>query len=340
MKTTTVFRWSRDIRFHGFFKKMKNPKAEYLIFLIVAVILLGQIQACKKPQISLQKDLSIGVEEGDENLIFGGISSICTDAVDNVYILDWRMWRIQKFDSQGTFLNSYPIQKGQGPGELTDTGEMAVSPQGKIFLFNFMERKILVLNQEGSAVNSFRLDIDGMSIKSSGDETITVLGDKDSKLFHVYDVEGNSIRSFGEHFEVPQKLAGYDYPTVKYPQEFTISISERIYVCDPHSYEISVYRNEELERTIKGDNTAFWPVSVKNGKEVNWRNASVFESKERLYSFIASHGKTSNQIDVFEKGRQVESLDVEGYVRAIDSKGRLYAIVEEPFLQVVRYVVK
>jgi len=319
---------------------MKNPKAEYLIFLIIAGILLSQIQACKKPQISLQKDLCLGVEEGDENLIFGGIQSICTDAADNIYILDWRMWRIQKFDSRGAFLKSYPIKDGQGPGELTFPGEMAVSPQGIIFLYDFMNRKILILDQDGKAINSFNLDFFGISINCFADEKLIVMGDKDNALFHVYDVKGRQISSFGDHFKVPQNLARYAYPTVKYPQVFTVSVSERIYVCDPHSYEISVYRNKELERTIKGENTAFWPVSVKNGKEVNWRNASVFESKERLYSFIASRGETPNQIDVFEKGRQVESLDVEGYVQAIDSKGRMYAVVEEPFLQVVRYSVK
>ncbi len=319
---------------------MKNPKSEYVIFIIIAGILLGQIQACKKPRISLQKDLNIGIEEGDENLIFGGIQSICTDAADNVYILDWKMWRIQKFDSQGTFLKSYPIQDGQGPGELTYPGEMAVSPQGIIFIFNFMDRKILILDQDEIAINSFILDFDGMSINCFADETLIVMGDKDNALFHVYDVQGRHISSFGGHFKVPQNLANYNYPTVKYPQKFTVSASKRIYVCDPHSYEISVYRNKQLERTIKGDNSAFWPVSVKNGKEVNWRDASVFESKERLYSFIIGRGESPNQLDVFEKGRQVASIDVEGYVRTIDSKGRLYAIALEPFLQVIRYVVK
>lgn len=319
---------------------MKKPKSEYVIFMIIAGILLGQIQACKKPQLSLQKDINIGVEEGDENLIFGGIWSICTDAADNIYILDSRMWRIQKFDSRGIFLKSYPIKDGQGPGELTFPGEMAVSPQGTIFLFDFMAWKILVLDQDGKAINSFNLDFFGISINCFADEKLIVMGDKDNALFHVYDVEGRHISSFGDHFKVPRNLANYNYPTVKYPQIFTVSASQRIYVCDPHSYEISVYRNEELERTIKGDNTAFWPVSVKNGIEVNWRNASVFESKERLYSFIIGHEETPNQLDVFEKGRQVVSLDVEGYVRAIDSKGRLYTIAYEPFLQVIRYAIK
>lgn len=316
---------------------MKKFKTKHIVFMItVWTVSCFFIQSCKETKISLQDDLSIGVDKGNENLIFGGISFICFDSEDNIYILDWRMWRIQKFNNQGAFLKSFNIKKGQGPGEISDPGEMAVSPKGKIFLFNFMERKILVLDNEGSAINSFRLDIDGISIKSSGDETITVMGDKDNKLFHVYDIMGNPIRSFGMHFEVPRKLDEYEYPYVNYPSEFTISPSGKLYVCNPHNYEISVYWNEKLEKTIKGENASFEPVSVKNGKEVIYTRVPVFESKKRLYSFITR----SNQIDVFEKDKQIDSLNVTGYASAMDSKGRLYFITEEPFLHVVRYVVK
>lgn len=320
---------------------MRKFKTKHIFFLIaVWAVLCFYFQACKETQISLQKDLSLGIDEGDENLIFGSISSICFDAEDNIHVLDSRMWRIQKFDSQGIFIKSYTIQDGQGPGEISYPGEMAISPQGKIFIFNFMERKILVLNQEGRAVNSFRLDVDGMSIESSGDETLTVMGDKNGKLFHVYDVEGNPIRSYGEHFEVPKKLTEYDYPPVLYPQQFTVSESERTYVYNPHRYEIFVYRNGALKTKIKGENTAFWPVSVKNGREVTFTSVAVFESGARIYSFISGHGEVPPQLDVFENDKQIDSLDVMGYIQAIDSKGRLYAIVEEPFLHIVRYVVK
>jgi hypothetical protein len=166
------------------------------------------------------------------------------------------------------------------------------------------------------------------------------MGNKDSRLFHVYNVEGRLMKSFGEHFEVPQNLASYEYPTVKYPQEFTVSESGKIYVCNPHAYEISVYRDEELEGIIKGENAAFWPVSVKDGREVTLTGVSVYESGDRVYSFILSHGEVPNQIDVFEKGRQIKSLDVDGYAHAVDSQGRLYFTTQEPFLRIIRYVAK
>jgi len=320
---------------------MEKIKIQYTVFMLfIWAVSSFFFQSCKKPQIFLQEDLSIGVNEGDENLIFGGISSICFDAEECIYVLDWKMWRVQKFDSQGIFLKSFIIQRGQGPEELTFPGEMAVSPQGKIFLYDFMDWKILVLDKEGNAINSFKLDFNVISIKSSGDETITVMGDKDKKLLHIYDIEGKIASSFGAHFEVPQNLTSYEYPTVKYPQGFTVSESGRIYVCDPHNYEISVYWNEKLERKIKGNNTAFWPVAVKDGREVTITGVSVFESKDRIYSFILSHGEVPNQLDIFEKNKQVESLDISGFVKGIDARGRLYLYTEEPFLRIVRYEVK
>ena len=53
--------------------KILNSKLAVFMILILAVSSFF-FQACKKTQVSLQEDLSIGVEEGDENLIFGGIS--------------------------------------------------------------------------------------------------------------------------------------------------------------------------------------------------------------------------------------------------------------------------
>jgi len=45
-------------------------------------------------------------------------------------------------------------------------------------------------------------------------------------------------------------------------------------------------------------------------------------------------------MDIFEKNRQIASLDVTGYVRTVDFQGRFYFTVEDPFPRVTRYMVK
>jgi hypothetical protein len=111
-------------------RSLKSLPFVRVFFVLVAVSSLF-FQSCQKTEISLQEDLSIGVDEGDENLIFGSIQSICIDAEDNVYILDTRMWRIQKFDSRGAFIESFPVQEGQGPGEISTFGRWPSVHRGK-----------------------------------------------------------------------------------------------------------------------------------------------------------------------------------------------------------------
>ena len=319
---------------------MKNKtRSVYCRILIILLAAVAQT-ACSREDIRLEEELSIGEEAGDDNLIFGHIASIDFDSSGNIYVLDSRMWRIQKFDEEGEFLTSFPISRGQGPGELTVPGEMAVNSDGTIFVYDFMAWKILVLNLEGEASGSFNLDFYGISIGCYSDGNLIVMGDLDSQLFHIYDRKGRLLRSFGEHFQVPRNLQEFEFPTVKYPQEFYVSPSGRVYVYNPHRYEISVYKNEEKEKRIRGENRAFWPVAVKNGREVTLTGLRIFEAEDRLFAFISSHGEMPHQLDVFQNDRQVASLDIEGYARAMDSEGRIYFSEEEPFPRIVRYLIK
>ena len=65
----------------------------------------------KNKKFSLKEDLSIGLEYGDENFMFGGISNINLDAEENIYVLDWKSFRIQKFDRMGNFLKRQIFRK-------------------------------------------------------------------------------------------------------------------------------------------------------------------------------------------------------------------------------------
>lgn len=93
---------------------MKKSAIALLIF--VFFVTAYSIPALPKNiKFSFKEDMSIGLEYGDENLMFGGISNICLDSKENIYISDWKNSRIQKFDIDGNFLESLAIKKGQGP---------------------------------------------------------------------------------------------------------------------------------------------------------------------------------------------------------------------------------
>jgi len=79
----------------------------------------------EKKTLILKEDLTIGVESGDENLMFGSVADIGLDAAGNIFILDWNNSRIQKFDAAGKFLKSIVLKQGQGPEEVAMLGGAA-----------------------------------------------------------------------------------------------------------------------------------------------------------------------------------------------------------------------
>ncbi len=136
----------------------------------------------QKPPLRLTADLTIGLEDGDENFIFKSVSRIDLDKEGRIYALDYKDSKVRIFDSSGKFLNVIPIPVGQGPRELSQIAAMAVSPNGLVFL-NEM-RKVVVYDREGSFIRSFPLDFNAMTIGNAGDENVVVIGLKDGKILH------------------------------------------------------------------------------------------------------------------------------------------------------------
>jgi hypothetical protein len=67
-------------------------------------------------KLDIAEDLSIGTEN-DSNLMFFGVRDITVDKQGNIYVLDMKNYRIQKFDKAGKYLLTIG-RKGQGPGEF------------------------------------------------------------------------------------------------------------------------------------------------------------------------------------------------------------------------------
>jgi hypothetical protein len=296
----------------------------------------------------LERDLSIGTDNGDENLMFGNISDIDLDAKENIYVLDWKNSRIQKFDSQGNFLKSVKIGKGEGPREVTRIVSMAVTEKGMIYVLGD-NRKIVVFNEEGDFLLSFKIDQDGRHIISDSEENAVVLGLKDGQILHVYNQEGNYLRSFGKEFEIPSKYSQYkEMPYIKIPMKIDGERSGKIFVLNPHRYEIVYYKNNQFAGSILGKNKAFRPLmiteAIPQGIGIIFPVVSVFEYESRFYVNIRTSkqlvGDIPNQLDIFENDEQIATLDVDGLAYAIDRQGRLYFAEEEDFPMVVRYMVR
>ena len=210
-----------------------------VISLVFLSALQFAIQLKGGQEYSLKEDLSIGVDIGDENLTFDRISDISLDAAQNIYVLDSRSALIKKFDPQGKFLLVKRINRGQAPHEATQPSTLAITPAGTVFLLDFSAKKIIVFDVDFEFKNSIQPAYQLTHCVPYGEDEIAILGFKDDNLIRIYDADGNHRQSFGQAFEVPSNLSQYkDMPMLKAPMRFSGAADKRLFVLNPHKYEI------------------------------------------------------------------------------------------------------
>jgi outer membrane protein assembly factor BamB len=294
----------------------------------------------------LTQDLALGEESGDKNSVFAGIENIGLDSKENIYILDRKNFRIQKFSPVGGFLSSIIIGKGQGPDEVSSILAIAVTESGGIYAVDRNGGKILVIDEEGNFTRSFSLEFSAISIVPYSSKRLVILGLYKNLIFHVFSPEGVYLESFGEPFEVPAQYAIYkNLPQIRMPRRADYSRDESVLLMNPHEYEIMVYKEGKMKGIIRHKSDSFRPLAIKQqaegriGMVFPW--VSVLKHQNRIYVSIDDLNKdTPNQMDIFEDGRYVSSFKVEGFAYAIDKEGRIYCAEEENIPRVVRYFIK
>lgn len=302
-------------------------------------------QAGEKKTFTLKEDLVIGVDSGDENLMFAGVSDIGLDEAGNIFVLDWDNSRIQKFDARGKFLKTIILKKGQGPEEVAGLGGAAVGPSGMIAVLDRGGNKALILGPEGEFRRFFKLDFQANYLGCLENDEVVVLGLNDEKILHLFDKDGRLVSSFGDPFEVPSQFSKYkDMPMMRCPMRFSCSPQGEIFVSNPHKFEISVYRESRLLKKLAGKSKLFVPLQVPEASAqriaLRFPFLTILQSGNRLYvTVFRPEGDGPNDLIVYESDKPVASLPVTGMPRAVDGQGRLYCAEETDFPRLVRYVV-
>lgn len=96
---------------------------------------------------TLVPELSIGEIEGPDEFLFGRIRSIAVDAEGRVYVLDSQTSNVRGFDADGIHFATLG-GPGEGPGELSTTGSVAVLPGGRIAAQDPLNGRIQVYGPE------------------------------------------------------------------------------------------------------------------------------------------------------------------------------------------------
>ncbi len=313
-----------------------------VIFCIVAFVGTAATRistaAGQAPSVTLKPDLTIGVEDGDENLMFGSISRIDLDGRGNIYILDYKFRKIVVFDKDGKLLRTIAVPAGQGPREATNLSGIAVTPDGTLFVND--TRKVIVYGPDGQFLRSFLVDFMISSIGCAGTEDLVAIGPNGGKILHVFDQTGKLLASFGDTFTPPAELEQMkEMPMFGSPILFNCSKDGRIFVLNPHRYEVSVFKDGRLEQVLKGKNELFKPIQQR-GRGFFSTAAHIIKSGEFIFVVFQNPDPGAKKTaDIFQAGKQVGAMDLPGTPYVSDQQGRIYFVEAENFPKVVRYTV-
>jgi hypothetical protein len=89
----------------------------------------------------------------EEDLIFGVVGQILTDAEGNIYVLDRQLSEVQVFSPDGEYLQTLSGE-GEGPGEVRRPVDMAFLPDGTLGVVQMMPGKIVKVDLDGTPAGS------------------------------------------------------------------------------------------------------------------------------------------------------------------------------------------
>lgn len=87
--------------------------------------------------------------EDDEDVLFGLVSSVITDADGNLYVLDSQLAQINVFSPDGELMDILGRQ-GTGPGEFQAPNQLALLPDGGIGVSQVFPGRMVCLNLDGT----------------------------------------------------------------------------------------------------------------------------------------------------------------------------------------------
>jgi len=216
-------------------------------------------------KIEFEKELELGVEEGDNNYIFEQISGIDVDKVGNIYVLDYKGLNVKIFSKNGKYLKTIG-RSGEGPGEFKNPTALSLNNNNFLIVGESMPPKLSIFDLNGNYIRNIMLNYLGMitGIKSINENNILLqkimtelIIDKSmilmSYVLSVIDLSGKNINDiFIKKTERSIEMIKNISEREAYSFSWCIGSQEKIYIVeDIYNYEIKVYdKKGNLSRVI------------------------------------------------------------------------------------------
>ncbi len=208
-------------------------------------------------------EFTLGGKETDQESFYQIHRSLVgTDSLGHIYVLDRQSYRVVAFDDTGSFLWSAGGQ-GEGPGELSFPGGMAVSPGGESVVMD-LSKVALQRFAGGEFVGEWPLPfrVTGGEVMWDGDGLVLLRSELQAEgqqrsLFRISE-SGDSVRLFSVQGSpgraVEFKSCGISIngmPPIFEPGTPWVAGGGALYVAPDARYAIRVYRDGGVVRRIE-----------------------------------------------------------------------------------------
>jgi len=301
-------------------------------------------------KIKFKENLSLGIEKGEEFLLFHSKLDVAVDSESNIYVLDIRNHRLLKFNKEGNFLWKTG-RKGQGPGEFRNPSEVVLSPTEEIWvldsptlihLFEAQGKYQRTMNLRGRCNNFYFLPDGRLFINRTTRGQMGIAAD-------YYSIEGEFLEKFPDEYRYGPNLPSW--AGGGYGGGFRF-LEGKIYMTLPDKYEIREYDLEgKLLGKIKRDFKLKPPELRKYQTGFIMMASNVigpcflYKRKMLLNMLMLVEEKAEREfefnffLDFFnEKGQFLGSYKLpEGKrLNTLDHENNFYFVQQEPFPRVIR----
>lgn len=109
---------------------------------------------------TLREELSIGVLEGDDVYMFGGVNGLWATE-DRIYVVDFQVPAVRAYDQGGKYIRTLG-RPGQGPGEYQRPSSLVVQPDGTVVIRDFGSGHVTFYAANGELVRIITPTITGV----------------------------------------------------------------------------------------------------------------------------------------------------------------------------------
>lgn len=207
----------------------------------------------KELKVSLEYIKNIGdIESTDDNILFYMPTAMAFDGEGNIYVLDSGNHRIQKFDSNGSYVTSIGSQ-GQGPGEFQYPQSLDIDSDGMLYVSESMNRRIQILTPEGKEQKTVKMIGENVGlVRAFGSEQMLMGGtslfsfgigleDEEEKelpkLLKVLNMKGEVQNDFGKQHDFKDFLMN----RMGNQFHFALDKKDNIYVAFDYQNRIEKY---------------------------------------------------------------------------------------------------